>query len=246
MKAKSCQRAGVARSAQVRKPSCPITLQRDFCPFVARSFMMQPTRLGPRKTVQLLVALTILAWATQTLFAQWGFGQTTKPSETIVEVRVEAIIDGTDVTLKDLCRWQNQPNIDQHGGTIVAKLSKDEPVKQIGIAQIRKSLEEAGVNLTQIELSGSATCAVRRSEVDDQQFARLLEQSGTIEEPADEPMTVEETAQVVENPAFEPQNELKPFVPAVVIAPPAVALPATKPVLRTQLVLTRSLSAGQK
>ena len=41
--------------------------------------MNQPTRLGPRKTVQLLIALTILAWATQTLIAQWGFGQTTQP-----------------------------------------------------------------------------------------------------------------------------------------------------------------------
>ena len=27
-----------------------------------------------RKTVQLMVILTLLAWATQTLFAQWGYG----------------------------------------------------------------------------------------------------------------------------------------------------------------------------
>ena len=30
--------------------------------------------MGKRGTVQLLVWLTILAWATQTLFHQWGFG----------------------------------------------------------------------------------------------------------------------------------------------------------------------------
>src|SRR3954468_18148493 len=30
--------------------------------------------LGTRKKVQILVALTILAWATQTLMHQWGFG----------------------------------------------------------------------------------------------------------------------------------------------------------------------------
>ena len=30
--------------------------------------------LPMRKQVQILIALTILAWATQTLFAQWGYG----------------------------------------------------------------------------------------------------------------------------------------------------------------------------
>src|SRR5687768_9935403 len=30
--------------------------------------------MNVRKTVQLMVILTILAWATQTLFAQWGYG----------------------------------------------------------------------------------------------------------------------------------------------------------------------------
>ena len=33
-----------------------------------------PRPLGVRKTVQLLVILTLLAWATQTLFHQWGYG----------------------------------------------------------------------------------------------------------------------------------------------------------------------------
>ena len=42
--------------------------------------MIQPRPLGPRKTVQLMVILTILAWATQTLFHQWGFGGIIFPS----------------------------------------------------------------------------------------------------------------------------------------------------------------------
>src|SRR4051812_9332871 len=37
--------------------------------------MLSPNgRISKRKTIQLMVALTILAWATQTLFHQWGFG----------------------------------------------------------------------------------------------------------------------------------------------------------------------------
>jgi hypothetical protein len=36
--------------------------------------MMNGRPLGARKKVQLMVILTILAWATQTLFHQWGYG----------------------------------------------------------------------------------------------------------------------------------------------------------------------------
>ena len=36
--------------------------------------MMSPRPLSMRKKVQFMVALTILAWATQTLFHQWGYG----------------------------------------------------------------------------------------------------------------------------------------------------------------------------
>src|SRR5438477_3815763 len=37
--------------------------------------MLTPNgNISKRKTVQLMIALTILAWATQTLMHQWGFG----------------------------------------------------------------------------------------------------------------------------------------------------------------------------
>jgi hypothetical protein len=36
--------------------------------------------LSKKKTVQLLVILTIFAWATQTLLHQWGFGQEVAPT----------------------------------------------------------------------------------------------------------------------------------------------------------------------
>ncbi|MEA2734308.1 MAG: hypothetical protein QOE14_759, partial [Humisphaera sp.] len=35
-----------------------------------------------RKTVQLMVILTLLAWATQTLFAQWGYSGLILPAPT--------------------------------------------------------------------------------------------------------------------------------------------------------------------
>jgi flagella basal body P-ring formation protein FlgA len=105
--------------------------------FHGREAAMNHRKLGKRKQVQLLVALTILAWATQTLLHQWGFGQELSPAtgegpalatdaasdlqaqEKFVsgnadctpggtlELRQEASIFGADVKLKQVCRWSD-------------------------------------------------------------------------------------------------------------------------------------------
>ena len=93
--------------------------------------------IGKKKAVRLMVALTILAWATQTLMAQWGFGAgaradareeapATSPSEDLVtlekfvpgtarfaagatiELRGEATVIGEEVKLKQVARWTSQ------------------------------------------------------------------------------------------------------------------------------------------
>src|SRR6187551_2090396 len=84
--------------------------------------------LTMRKKVQLLVALTILAWATQTLLAQWAHGQDAaaqpaaepaapvEPAAAFVprdvrigaatlELRSEVRVYGGSVRLKQICRW---------------------------------------------------------------------------------------------------------------------------------------------
>src|SRR6476620_10615944 len=92
--------------------------------------MLTPNgRISKRKTVQLMIALTILAWATQTLMHQWGFGAeiTAAPSTqstdeagekfvpadpstfgATVEMRAEATIVGAEVKLKQVCRWSDR------------------------------------------------------------------------------------------------------------------------------------------
>jgi flagella basal body P-ring formation protein FlgA len=184
--------------------------------------MMQPRPLTPRKTVQLMVALTILAWATQTLLSQLGYGQTTQSALAagIIEIRCEATVEASDVTLKDLCKWNEPTAIGSHGDLVIAKLSEANPVRQIGMNEIKAALHDAGVNLSQLEFSGAASCAVRRSDVDDATFARLLTRDAEIAEA--------NAAEAARPPA------------AVEVAP------ATKPALRKQLVLTRPLSSGQK
>src|SRR4029079_18957863 len=90
--------------------------------------------VGQQKTVQLMVILTLLAWATQTLFHQWGSGaevpliaatqaSDAAPSEEAQEkfvpaaaqaigstrdLRSEATITGGDVKLKQVCRWADR------------------------------------------------------------------------------------------------------------------------------------------
>src|SRR5687768_14822150 len=96
--------------------------------------------LGIRKTVQLMVILTILAWATQTLMSQWGYGATpglaeakeptkepqkqgesfvpatrsdgggAKSAAATLEIRGEATVIGGDVKLKQVCRWNAKDN----------------------------------------------------------------------------------------------------------------------------------------
>src|SRR5687768_763135 len=75
--------------------------------------------LPARKQVQFLVALTLLAWATQTLLAQWSRGAEPEPARegtsafvprdvlagAMLELRGEATIYGGEVKLKQVCRW---------------------------------------------------------------------------------------------------------------------------------------------
>lgn len=61
---------------------------------------MNPRPLSTRKKVQLMVALTLLAWATQTLLAQWGYGQDVRADEQeLVEERANDQVEHIDLDL---------------------------------------------------------------------------------------------------------------------------------------------------
>jgi flagella basal body P-ring formation protein FlgA len=106
--------------------------------------------LSMRKKIQILVALTLLAWATQTLFHQWGYGQEIPASaidgqstdaaaagaepaayqafvpRTItagagtVELRSDATVYGAEIKMKQVCRWSDH---DAPAFTPVAELN---------------------------------------------------------------------------------------------------------------------------
>jgi flagella basal body P-ring formation protein FlgA len=146
--------------------------------------------LGIRKTVRVMIALTILAWATQVLFSQWGYGaepaatiaesaQIEQPVEKFVpgtaryaagatlELRSEATIIGEEVKLKQVCRWSERDAtvFQPLGDLVLIRLSSKAPFRGITVDQIKSTLHDAGVNMAAINFSGAMSCTVNRSDV---------------------------------------------------------------------------------
>src|SRR4051794_14260735 len=152
-----------------------------------------PRPLSKKKTVQLMVILTILAWATQTLFHQWGYGQTTEAQSTDVpatqpqysdekfvpgtqrfamgatlELRSEATVIGGEVKLKQVCRWSDTdaPVFAPIADLVLMRLGQNVPFRSISIADIKSLLHDAGVNIAAINVVGAGSCTVGRSDVE--------------------------------------------------------------------------------
>jgi len=220
-----------------------------------------------RKTVQLMVILTILAWATQTLFAQWGYGglifpepsslsrpqqhqqpprgsapppapvQAPAPRAQIIDrfnggVTIElqprarfaagTAADGK-ITLRDVCKWSDHDAavLEPIGDTLIAKIGSAPRVRAVTVDDVKSRLHDAGVNLSQLQFTGSARCAIL---VGDAQESDL-----------DLPAPGDKSPGLAEEPA------------------PIEAVVATQPVVEQapqffeeQLVLTRGLSRNQR
>lgn len=144
--------------------------------------------LTKKQQVRVMVALTILAWATQTLFKQWGYGAqlpATQPSRgdelaerfvpvttlyprgVTLEVRSNATVIGGEVKLRQICRWSDRDKglFDPIGDLILVRLAPDTPFKAVSVDEIRGLLRDAGVNIAAINFAGSVNCTVARSDV---------------------------------------------------------------------------------
>ena len=189
--------------------------------------------LGMRKTVQLLVLLTILAWATQTLFHQWGYGAIIVPSKQAlmqrmetatvrtIEVRPEIASSNVQVTLREVCRWSedDQAALSPYADVIIPKQAGG----TIGLQQIQSALRDAGVDLKTIQFSGAATCKVVEGQV--------------------LPARTQATAE----PVAETKISLQPAAQAPVSQ--VEAAPTTQPqeeYFEERIVVTRALSNGQE
>jgi hypothetical protein len=140
--------------------------------------------MGKRGTVQILVWLTILAWATQTLFHQWGFGapapatpEQMSPEQFVpslgkpgsggtLELRTEASVYGPEVRLKQVCRWSEADGamFGPIADLILARLSDSSPFRSLSVQDVKNTLRDAGVNLGVIRFCGATACTVSRTD----------------------------------------------------------------------------------
>ena len=137
--------------------------------------------LSMTKKVKIMIALTILAWATQTLFHQWGFGQEISaspaaesfvPSSSPVvgagtlELRTGATVYGADITLKQVCRWSNADaaSLAPIADLVIQHFDKNSATRIVSLDEIRSTLDGAKVNLAWIRFAGATSCTVTRSD----------------------------------------------------------------------------------
>jgi flagella basal body P-ring formation protein FlgA len=149
---------------------------------------MNNPRLTKKKQVQILVALTILAWATQTLLRQWGYGQEITPaidapsdmpgSQQFVpaaansspagtlELRQYASVSGADVALKQVCRWSDADGsvFTPIADLTVYRMPTGVGFQSISVELIRKTLHDAGVNIAMINFAGATECNITRTD----------------------------------------------------------------------------------
>jgi flagella basal body P-ring formation protein FlgA len=128
-----------------------------------------------RKTVQLMLFLTILAWATQTLFAQWSRGAEIQAAAFVprdgaaggtLELRAEARVQGGEVKLKQVCRWSAADAVmfAPVADVVLAKLEPRRPYKMIEVREVRQMLEDARINVARVRFSGPLECKVSRTD----------------------------------------------------------------------------------
>src|SRR5688572_3275237 len=129
--------------------------------------------LSKKKILRLTIGLFILAWATQTLFQQWGYGQEFGKEKFVpavgavsggatIEVRSEATVIGSEVRLKQICRWSDADAgvMSRIGELVLARLSDRAAFRSISVQEIKGTLRDAGVNLATLNFVGATSCTV--------------------------------------------------------------------------------------
>jgi flagella basal body P-ring formation protein FlgA len=174
--------------------------------------------LGMRKRVQVVIAVVLLAWATQTLLHQWGFGAEIVPqseehfapgndrfvSGATLEIRGDATVYGGEVKLKQVCRWSDADTqvFTPVADLVIARVDAKHPFKSISIEQIRTALRGAGINMGVLRFAGPLTCTLTRSDGE-----------------ADEQTALAQWASAKQEVDFAPPTQVSNAIPAAATVP---------------------------
>ena len=133
-----------------------------------------------RRVIEGLILAAAAAWAIQLLVGHAAHGQALAPtmgeerfvpdaqwtSPAMIELKSEAKVIGGEVKLKQLVRWGDVDRalIDQTGELVVARMERGSHTQNVGLDQIKRTLEGAGVNLGLVRFGGAAECRVTWSD----------------------------------------------------------------------------------
>jgi flagella basal body P-ring formation protein FlgA len=210
---------------------------------------MYPTHI--RKTVHLMIALTLLAWATQLLFASWARGEEPPQSPiaqvpvelggnekwvpggerfyagATLELRGEVNLIGEEVKLKQVARWADADKtaFDPIADLVLFRLPRKSPYRTITVRELRDTLHDAGVNLAVLRFAGATSCTVARTDVKFDERTALEEWVASKEAATTKPALIQA---LTTRPAMPPAVVVENATP--VEATPAAFAPAASAV----------------
>src|SRR5256885_14049330 len=152
------------------------------------------------KSIRLIIVPAILAWAAQSLIDNGGHGAeprtearaepadsqapekfvsgaSVSPAGATLELRGEATIVGGEVKLKQICRWADADKsaFEPIADLVISRMGASVPFRAIGLAELKSTLHDAGVNLAVIRFAGTTSCTINRSDVAADERASLQE-----------------------------------------------------------------------
>ena len=100
-----------------------------------------------KKMIQGLIILTLLAWATQTLVSQWGFGDEVfiaARTGLVVELKNEATVGGIEIRLNQIARWPDAAGdvMEQTGDLIVGRFATGKTSLAIDLEEVKAMLHQ--------------------------------------------------------------------------------------------------------
>jgi flagella basal body P-ring formation protein FlgA len=152
---------------------------------------------GIRTSFRTVLLLTALAWVVTSLLASFGYGAEPaadaaadtagtvqekfvpgKPrisAGATLELRGEATIAGTEVKLKQVCRWADADKaaFEPVADLVVTRLGPSVPFRALSLAELKTTLQDAGVNLAIIRFAGVTSCTINRSDLATDERAAL-------------------------------------------------------------------------
>jgi flagella basal body P-ring formation protein FlgA len=122
------------------------------------------------RLIGMMMLIILLALATQLCTAQLAHGRErflTAARGADVELRGAATVIGNEIRFRQIARWADadKTTFDPIADLIVTRFGQGEAFRKIDLADVKRLLGEAGVNVAPMNFVGGISCTVTRSDV---------------------------------------------------------------------------------